>query len=550
MNAMKNMVLCFILLCGALVLVAQNNPVWQNAVGAGGTGDDAGVSIAIDSQGNQYITGMFYSTATFGNVTLTAIGDEWPDIFVAKLDPSGNWLWAVRAGGTSGDKGSDIALDGLGNACVTGEFRGTATFGDFSITGSEVRDIFVAKLDPDGNWLWVAEAGGAFYDVGYGISVDGAGNIYVIGCFEGTANFGILSLTGIGNQDIFAAKLDSSGNWLWAVKAGGEVNDVGSAILVDGLGFAYVTGLIEGIANFGPHELTSGGGEDIFVARLDPEGNWLWAVKAGGTGWDRGIGIAIDGVGNAYVTGDFAEIATFGSETLTAIGEQNLFVAKLDPSGNWIWALKAGGTNWIRGVNISVDGAGYAYVTGEFSVTANFGIHSLTAEGANDIFVAKLDPDGNWIWAVKAGGTGWDNGYGTAVDETGFVFVTGSFEDTAMFSSHSLTAGGRTDIFIAKLGTGTFVEVDHAQEARTKMYDAWPNPMGRSESALIKADIGEGSSGTLSIFNLRGQMVACHVLGQGIHEISFDGSDLPAGIYLYSLQCGTYIETKKLVLLK
>lgn len=547
---MKNMVLCFILLCGALVLVAQNNPVWQNAVGAGGTGDDAGVSIAIDSQGNQYITGMFYSTATFGNVTLTAIGDEWPDIFVAKLDPSGNWLWAVRAGGTSGDKGSDIALDGLGNACVTGEFRGTATFGDFSITGSEVRDIFVAKLDPDGNWLWVAEAGGAFYDVGYGISVDGAGNIYVIGCFEGTANFGILSLTGIGNQDIFAAKLDSSGNWLWAVKAGGEVNDVGSAILVDGLGFAYVTGLIEGIANFGPHELTSGGGEDIFVARLDPEGNWLWAVKAGGTGWDRGIGIAIDGVGNAYVTGDFAEIATFGSETLTAIGEQNLFVAKLDPSGNWIWALKAGGTNWIRGVNISVDGAGYAYVTGEFSVTANFGIHSLTAEGANDIFVAKLDPDGNWIWAVKAGGTGWDNGYGTAVDETGFVFVTGSFEDTAMFSSHSLTAGGRTDIFIAKLGTGTFVEVDHAQEARTKMYDAWPNPMGRSESALIKADIGEGSSGTLSIFNLRGQMVACHVLGQGIHEISFDGSDLPAGIYLYSLQCGTYIETKKLVLLK
>lgn len=550
MNAMKSLVLCFVLLCGTLVLVAQNNPVWQNAVGAGGTGDDAGVSIAIDSQGNQYITGMFYSTATFGNVTLTAIGDEWPDIFVAKLDPSGNWLWAVRAGGTSGDKGSDIALDGLGNACVTGEFRGTATFGDFSITGSEVRDIFVAKLDPDGNWLWVAEAGGAFYDVGYGISVDGAGNIYVIGCFEGTANFGIHSLTGIGNQDIFAAKLDSSGNWLWAVKAGGEVNDVGSAILVDGLGFAYVTGLIEGIANFGPHELTSGGGEDIFVARLDPEGNWLWAVKAGGTGWDRGIGIAIDGVGNAYVTGDFAEIATFGSETLTAIGEQNLFVAKLDPSGNWIWALKAGGTNWIRGVNISVDGAGYAYVTGEFSVTANFGIHSLTAEGANDIFVAKLDPDGNWIWAVKAGGTGWDNGYGTAVDETGFVFVTGSFEDTAMFSSHSLTAGGRTDIFIAKLGTGTFVEVDHAQEARTKMYDAWPNPMGRSESALIKADIGEGSSGTLSIFNLRGQMVACHVLGQGIHEISFDGSDLPAGIYLYSLQCGTYIETKKLVLLK
>ena len=531
MKTIQNLFLALVLLCGAAVLSAQT-PDWSWAVGAGGTDMDSGLSIATDSQGNQYVTGGFADTATFGSHTLTASGGN--DIFVAKLDPSGNWIWAVKAGGIGYDRGNNITLDGTGNAYVTGYFADTATFGSHTLTaggttyntnifvakldpngnwlqavqaegassgsgtdivldiagnayvtgtfygtatfgshtltadGSGYGDIFVAKLNASGNWLWAVKAGGTGGDEGRGIALDGADNTYVTGSFRGTATFGNYTFTATGLDDLFVAKLNPSGNWIWAVRAGASDDEhvMGNGIAVDGAGNAYVTGKFGGTTTFGSHTLTADG-LNIFATKLDPSGNWIWAVKAGGTGWDLGNGIAVDGAGNAWVTGCFEGIATFGSHILTASGgewDTDVFAAKLDPFGNWIWAVKAGGTTFTNGKGIALDGGGNTYVTGSFFGTATFGSQTLTSSGGYDIFAAKLDPSGNWIWAVKAGGTEWDRGNGIAVDGAGNTYLTGEFQDTATFGSHTLTSNGFYDIFVVRIGATTSAGIPIAPE--------------------------------------------------------------------------------------
>jgi hypothetical protein len=454
MKTVKSLVLCCVLLCGVAVLGARG-PHWLWARGAGGTGNDEGFSIAIDSQGNQYVTGTFESTVSFGSHILTSNGNY--DIFVAKLDPDGNWLWVVQAGGTGPDWGGGVAVDGAGNAYVTGSYRGTVSFGSYTLTAYvNYNDMFVAKLNTNGTWLWAVSAGGGFYDQGNKIAVDGWGNAYMaVQSDSETITFGSCTLTRFGpGTDIYVAKLDPYGNWLWAVQAGGTADDIGNDIAVDGEGNPWVTGKFRGTATFGSQTLTVSGHNDVFVAKLNTNGNWLWAVQAGGTADDIGHGIALDGSGNAWVTGIFCLAASFGSHTLTTNSGGDIFVAKLDPSGNWLWAAQAGGTVGDRGYGIALDGSGNAYVTGYFNRTASFGSHSLSVSGYDsDIFVAKLDPSGNWLWAVRAGGTKPDEGYCIALDGSGIAYVTGYYRETgATFGSHSLPPNGSRNIFVAKLG--------------------------------------------------------------------------------------------------
>ena len=235
-------------------------------------------------------------------------------VIFAQLNP---WLWARNAGGSSSDYCNSIAVDVNGNSYVTGSFQGSATFGSTTLTTVGYDDIFVAKLDSNGNWLWARNAGGSSPDFGYGIAVDASGNSYVTGYFGGTtATFGSTTLTTNGGYDIFVAKLDSNGNWLWARNAGGGNPDFGYGIAVDASGNTYVTGYIQSTtANFGSNTLTNSGSNDIFVAKLDSNGNWVWAKNAGGTKNDYGQGIAIDANGNSYITGYFDTSATFGSTT-------------------------------------------------------------------------------------------------------------------------------------------------------------------------------------------------------------------------------------------
>ena len=375
---------------------------------AGGTDNDWGYGIVVDGSGNSYVTGYFQSSSiTFGTTTLTNVGNV--DIFTVKYDASGNVVWAKSAGGTSGDYGNGIAVDGSGNSYVTGYFQSSnITFGTTTLTNASIgtNDIFTVKYDASGNVVWAKSAGGTSGDAGKGIVVDASGNSYVTGHFlSSSITFGTTTLTNVGSVDIFTVKYDASGNVVWAKSAGGIEGAGGYSIAVDGSGNSYVNGYFFSSITFGTTTLTNAGSADIFTVKYDASGNVVWAKSAGGTSADYGNGIAVDGSGNSYVTGYFQSSSIiFGTTTLTnaSIGTNDIFTVKYDASGNVVWAKSAGGIAHDFGNAISVDVAGNSYLTGYFqSSSITFSTTTLTnaSIGSNDIFVTKV---GNSSFTITA----------------------------------------------------------------------------------------------------------------------------------------------------
>ena len=393
-------------------LDASGNFVWAKDMGGSGAAA-YGESIAVDASGNVYTTGYFTGTADFdpgaGTYNLTSAGGR--DIFVSKLDSSGNFVWAKRMGGASGDEGYSIAIDASGNVYTTGDFQGTTDFdpgaGTYNLTSAGGRDIFVSKLDASGNFVWAKDMGGTSNDFGNSIAVDALGNVYTTGDFLGTADFdpgpGTYNLTAA-YVDIFVSKLNASGNFVWAKDMGGGAA-TGNSIAVDASFNVCTTGNFNGTVDFDPgagtYNLTSvTGGFDIFVSKLDSSGKFVWAKKMGGdsTYDNQGNSIAVDASGNVYTTGQFNGTVDFdpgpGTYNLTSAGQGDIFVSKLDASGNFVWAKRMGGTSWDGGSFIAVDASGNVYTTGDFQGTANFdpgtGTFNLTSAGGYDIFVEKL----------------------------------------------------------------------------------------------------------------------------------------------------------------
>jgi hypothetical protein len=401
------------------------------------------------------------------------------------------WGWAVKAGGSDHDTGNGIAVDSSGNAYITGYFLETATFGFTSLVSSGSSDIFIAKLTSSGYWEWAIKAGGSDSDIGNGIAVDSKGNAYVTGYFSETATFGSTSLVSSGNYDIFVAKLSSSGSWQWTVKAGGSDSDIGNGIAVDSSGNTYVSGDFTGTTTFDSTSLVSSGNYDIFIAKLSSSGSWQWAVKAGGSGIDRGVGIAVDSSGNAYITGHFLKNATFGSINLTNSGGNDIFIAKLSSSGSWQWAVKAGGSSQDFGGGIAIDSSDNAYVIGYFIGTATFGNTSLvtTSNLTYGIFLAKLSSSGSWQWAINPPSYG--SGNGIAIDSSDNPYVIGNFYSFVAFGSHRLINSANYDIFIAihqdRDGDGILDEGDYCPDGAI----GWKSNMTSDYDADGCQDSGE-----------------------------------------------------------
>ncbi len=373
--------------------------IWAKSFG--GTGGIRGDGIAVDSAGNSYVAGGFTATVKLGSFSLVSAGSG--DVFVAKLDGNGAIKWAVSGGGTNGDVAARVVLDSAGNSYITGTFGccpatgGTAVFGSTKLTSNGSQDLFVAKLDSSGKFVWAAGAGGPKTDTGKGLAVDGAGNSYVTGTCKGTATFGANTATAKGSVEMYVAKLDSSGSFGWVTVVSTPTDgSKGYGIAVDSAGNSYVAGSFGGIATFGSTTLP-GGISDLVVAKLDSKGSFVWAVKAGELiNQESARDIALDSVGNSYITGYFGygvpnATATFGTTTLTSKGKRDVYAAKLDNAGNFIWAYGAGGADSDIGHGIVVDGKGAAYVTGHFGNSsggsATFGSSTLVSKGKDDVFI-------------------------------------------------------------------------------------------------------------------------------------------------------------------
>ena len=468
--------LFFILVCVNVTQAQSPNLAWAKSMG--GINNDESKGVAVDGAGNVYTTGRFAGTVDFdpnaGVFNLTSVGSN--DIFITKFDTTGNLVWAKCIGGTSDDLGNSIAVDASGNVYTTGYFVGTADFdpnaGISNLTSATLRDIFVSKLNASGNLVWAKRIGGTGDDIGYSIAVDATGNIYTTGAFQITVDFNpnasVLNLTSTGNYDIFVSKLNAAGNLVWAKAMGNATsNDIGNSIAIDATGNVYTTGYFQGTVDFDPNagvlNLTSAGNADIFVSKLGATGNLVWAKSMGGTSNDFGNSIAVDASGNVYTTGYFGGTVDFdpnaGDLNLTSTGFLDIFVSKLNATGNLVWAKAMGGTTNVVGFGITVDATGNVYITGYFQGIVDFdpsaGISNLTASGSTDIFVSKLASTGNFAWAKSMGGISNDFGSSIAVDAIGNVYTTGSFGSTVDFDPNArvsnLTSFGGDDIFVHKM---------------------------------------------------------------------------------------------------
>jgi hypothetical protein len=304
-------------------------------------------SAATDASGNVFVTGYFFSpNATFGAFTLTNTDTSvfLADIFVVKYDASGNVIWAKSEGSFGEEEVPFIATDSFGNVYVTGAFGYTNTLniGNLTLTNTDSAgyDIFIVKYDAAGNVLWAKSAGGeGSSDYTFGIACDASGNIYLTGeYYSPSITFGTTTLyntdtssTGV-NFESFIVKYDASGNMQWAHGIGGTSWDFGYDIVTDVSGNIYVTGLYADSVTFGATTLSNvnPGAFNIFIAKYNTVGNVLWAKAAGGSGNDYVQGIAIDAVGNIFITGSyFSPSMIFGQDTLTNPGSYKMYIAKL-----------------------------------------------------------------------------------------------------------------------------------------------------------------------------------------------------------------------------
>jgi hypothetical protein len=476
---MKTKLSCLIVCLFSCNFIYAQCANWLWAKRMGGTSNDYGTSVAVDGSGNVYTTGYFFGTVDFdpgpGTFYLTSAGAE--DIFISKLDASGNFIWAKRMGGANEDFSFSITIDISGNVYTTGDFNGIADFdpgaGTFNLTAfGGYSNIFISKLDSSGNFVWAKKMGGSGHAYSFSIVADASGNLYTTGSFIGTDDFdpgfGIYNLTSHGLGDIFVSKLDSSGNFIWAKAMGGTGWDYGNCIALDASDNIYITGSFEKTVDFDPgvgiFNLTWDGDISLFVSKLDSSGNFVWAKAMSGLySGAYGYSLALDATDNVYTTGGFGGTIDFdpgaGVFNLTSVGNADIFISKLDTLGNFVWAKDIGGVNDDIGNSIAIDrfGSGDVYTTGYFQATADFdpgpGTFNLFAGGI-DMFISKLNASGNFLGAQAIGPAGEVKAQSIAVDAFGNVYVAGSFNSNSItFGSNNLTNAGARDVFIAKFNS-------------------------------------------------------------------------------------------------
>lgn len=451
--------------------------------------EDRGQAMAVDAAGNVYTVGQFNGKVDFdpgpGVVELNAGGLSW--MFILKLDAAGNLVW-VRAVDGSETRGNDIAVDHDGNVYITGTFKSLVDFdpgpNEYEVSSKGSTDVFVLKLDADGGFRWVRNTGnpamGTEVDA-TGVAVNGQGRVHVTGRFRGTLDFdpgdGELKLTSTGNQfndgfgNAFVWKLKGNGDLDWARAFGTYDGTSGFGVAVDDNNNVYTTGQFIGTGDFDPGAgtatLTARGGTDVFVSKLSPTGAFVWVKALGGTAQEQGVAVATRG-SDVLVTGRFQGTVDFdpgaGTFNLTSKGDYDAFVVALNSAGNRLWAKSMGGTGDDEATGVAVDGSGNVYAVGSFQNTVDFdpGPKTLnkTSAGSSDIFVTKLTSSGDLAWVRIFGSSSHDHGYGLVVDATGNTSVTGTFRLTVDFDpgsgTHALVSNGGGDIFVTKLGTRPF----------------------------------------------------------------------------------------------
>jgi hypothetical protein len=449
----------------------------------GGILPNHGMDIAIDGSGNSYITGEtssydFPTTPVAYDGTFNDLG--YSDAFVTKINSTGTGLiYSTYLGGGYWDSGHGIAVDSSGNAYITGSTESgnfPTTPGAYDTSGNLSSDMFITKLNPTGSALvYSTYVAGGGWDQGDCIKIDGAGNAFVTG-YSNYGTFpttpGAYDTTHNGGSDVVLVKLNASGsNLLYSTFLGGSDDDTGYGLAIDGGGIAYIIG----DTNSSDFPATPGAYDtsyndtfypfsDVFIAKVGAAGaNLLYATYLGGTSYDHGRGIAIDGVGTAYITGytesdDFP--VTAGVCDPTYNNQEDAFVAKVNPSGSELfWSTYLGGNGVDEGHGIAVGGLGLAHIIGNTDSTdfpTTMGAYDRTHNGEDDVFLTVLTPSASaTIYSTYIGGGKADEGESLKLDGQGNAYLTGrtfSYTFPATPGAYSTSKTGTSDVFVTKLG--------------------------------------------------------------------------------------------------
>jgi len=499
---MRRLLVIFLFLAG-FDLSAQTTD-W--VISFGGPDSDKGISIGCDSLGFIYGSGYYNNSATFGTITLendplSSSGNN-KENYVFKMDSLGNVLWAIPGGnqewGCCDDRALGMHVTPGGDVFLTGTFwssyylgvRGAP--GTINVPGNQLNahdNSLLAKIDTDGNPVWVIgfggdnTSGGCPYPVtdaddhSYDVKVDNDGFIYVTGFFSGfDADFDNFSITNP-DWDVdcepmgYIGKLDPNGNWMWVDKFDGIKDQRGSRdnrLAIDQFSNIYVVGGFQGTANYGPYSITSNGEWDAFIFKMDKDGNWLWAEGIGSNKTDRANSIAIDVCNDIYITGEYRNPMVFpganasnGSDTLSHKQKRDIFVAKMNNQGDWKWAKRARSQGTDKPYQMSVDANKQVFLGGVTKDTLVFNDSlsigpQIPGDTTASAWVAQLDGStntGDWVWA-KLAGTDEDDDDRTGdicPDGFGNVYAIGFYEEDADFDGTILNSLGRKDIFVWKM---------------------------------------------------------------------------------------------------
>ncbi len=532
---------------------------------------------------------------------------------------SQTFTWASQIGGTQGETAYALATDASGNVIIAGYFNGTADFdpsgASVEFTSAGLTDIYIAKYTSTGSLVWVKQFGGSDFDVARAVATDASGNIYVGGDFWGTVDFdptgAINNITSNGQNDYFLVKLNSSGDVQWVETDGGINNEQVNAITINttnnlivsvyaagvmqiinytsgggqqwvkevvgavGYGVAtdnadniFVGGQFSNTADFNPgagiENLTSAAWEDAFILKLDGSGIFQWVKQISGTDLDQIQSIAVDQIsGSIYVTGIFKLSTDFDPDavniaSLTSAGLNDVFIARYDMLGNYLWATRSGSTGQDESWKVSIDPTG-VYVSGYFSGTVDFdpdnvNTANLTSAGSDDIFVQKLALNGNYLWAINMGGNTSDKSYASALNPANNqLYVTGFFTGTADFDPGvgilNISTIGQEDIFINSVQVAS-PSVGVSENSSENIICVYPQPA--NSQIHINADFTEFSfqSTTLELFDINGQQVfAQQFAANKKFRTQIETTEFPSGNYLLRLKSENEILGSKKIII-
>ncbi len=454
---------------------AQQNAIYSWAKGFTNNSIASVATVVTDDSGNVYSAGFFYTNL----VSLGIANKGSSDILLMKHSATGALKWVKTIASASLETADGIAIDANQNIYIVGRYEATTDFdpstGIANLTPKGGIDIFMAKYTTNGDYVWSKGIGGTGTEAVNKIVVDATGSVYITGLFNATVDFnpgaGVANLSSNGATvyDAFFAKYTTSGNYVWAKSIGSTGEDKGYGIAVDVDNNVYIAGEFQGTADFNPsstatNNLTAAGTNDMYYAKYDANGAYVWAKRVGtASNYVSARDIKLDADKNIYVVGVFEANTDFDPSTNVAIvnrgGVFTGFVAKYNSAGNYVWAFGNGGSGSIYHIQMCLDKLKSVYVTGFFDNTCDFdpstATANLTSAGNEEMYLAKYDTDGKYKWAKRIGGTGNDQSGGIAVDTLFNVVISGYYSGTVDFDPSAATANltsvaGTSSAFIAR----------------------------------------------------------------------------------------------------